>query len=185
MSLVSWAHDIAARKLADSLPRRWAHVQGVARQARRLQSVPGLDAELVEVAALLHDVGYAPDLATLNFHPIDGARYLASIGTPSRLVNLVAHHSAAYQDAEVVGLTHLLADYEDEQTPERDALWWADMTTGPDGETLTFIERMTEVKERYGPEHAVSKAIDLSWPERLRAVERTEARLAAHVKNAD
>ncbi|MTD56871.1 HD domain-containing protein [Amycolatopsis pithecellobii] len=185
MSLVSWAHDVAADKLAEPLPRRWAHVQGVARQARRLAGVPGLDAELVEVAALLHDVGYAPDLAVLGFHPVDGARYLASIGTPARLVNLVAHHSAARQDGAVAGLAHLLDAYEDEQTPERDALWWADMTTGPDGERLTFIQRMTEVKERYGPEHAVSKAIDLSWPERLRAVERTEARLAVQVKNAD
>lgn len=184
MSLVSWAHDVATRKLAEPLPRRWAHVQGVARQARRLNEAPGVDAELVEVAALLHDVGYAPDLAILSFHPIDGARYLETIDTPRRLVHLVAHHSAARQDAEVVGLAHLLDDYEDERTPERDALWWADMTTGPDGEKLTYEARMGEVKERYGPEHPVSKAIDLSWSERLGAVERTEARLA-QVKNAD
>ncbi|GAB2986929.1 HD domain-containing protein [Amycolatopsis acidiphila] len=186
MSLVSWAHGVAARKLADSLPRRWAHVEGVARQARRLQFVPEVDAELVEAAALLHDIGYAPDLAVLGFHPVDGARYLASIGTSPRLVNLVAHHSAACHDAEPLDLAYLLDDYEDERTPERDALWWADMTTGPDGETLTFIERMTEVRSRYGAEHAVSKAIDLSWSVRLGAVERTEARLAAaQVKNAD
>lgn len=182
MSLVSWAHEIAARKLADPLPRRWAHTEGVARQTRRLQPVPGVDTELVEAAALLHDVGYAPDLATLNFHPVDGARYLASIHAPARLVHLVAYHSAARQDAEVVGLAHLLDDYEDEQTPERDALWWADMTTGPDGETMTFEERMAEVKSRYGSEHPVSRAVDLSWWERQGAVERTEARLVASLE---
>lgn len=184
MSLVSWAHDVAAEKLAEALPRRWSHVQGVARQAQTLRHTPGVDAELVVVASLLHDVGYAPDIAALGFHPIDGARYLASIDAPPRLINLVAHHSAALQDAEVVGLTHLYSEYDDELTAERDALWWADMTTGPDGQTMTFEERMAEVKERYGAEHPVSRAIDLSWHDRLTAIERTEER-KGHVKNAD
>ncbi|KAA9160875.1 HD domain-containing protein [Amycolatopsis acidicola] len=176
MSWVSWAHDVAAEKLAESLPRRWSHVQGVAKRARELKDTPGVDAELVEVAALLHDVGYAPDLAVVSFHPVDGARYLQSIDAPGRVVHMVAYHSAARQDAEVLGLEHLLDAYEDELSPERDALWWADMTTGPDGQTFTFQERMAEVKERYGAEHPVSRAIDRSWDDRLAAVERTEAR---------
>jgi putative nucleotidyltransferase with HDIG domain len=44
------------------LPRRWAHVQGVAAGARRLAQVLGADVGLMEAAAWLHDIGYASDL---------------------------------------------------------------------------------------------------------------------------
>lgn len=177
MSLVSWAYEVAEEKLALSLPRRWRHVQGVARQVRRLGELSAPDFEVLEAAALLHDVGYAPDLVDTGSHPIDGARYLASIDAPKRIVDLVAHHSAARQDAELLELEHLLDVYEDEQTPVRDALWWADMTTGPDGQAMTFTERMDEVRARYGPDHPVSRAIERSWDIRQSAVDRMEALL--------
>lgn len=177
VSLVVWAHELAETKLARPLPRRWRHVQGVARQARRLGELSAPDFEVLEAAALLHDVGYAPDLVDTGSHPIDGARYLASIDTPKRIVDLVAHHSAARQDAELLGLEHLLDTYEDEQSAVRDALWWADMTTGPDGQVMTFHERMDEVRARYGPDHPVSRAIERSWDIRQTAVDRSEALL--------
>lgn len=177
MLSVPWAYELARDKLSRPLPRRWRHTQGVARQARRLGELGVSDFGLLEVAALLHDVGYAPDLVDTGFHPIDGARYLVSIDAPTRLVDLVAHHSAARQDAELLGLGHLLDAYEDEQTAVRDALWWADMTTGPDGQTMTFHERMDEVRARYGPDHPVSQAIERSWDIRQAAVDRTEALL--------
>lgn len=174
---MSWAYELSGEKLAGPLPRRWRHVQGVARQARRLGELNALDFEVLEAAALLHDIGYAPDLVDTGSHPIDGARYLASIKAPKRIVDLVAHHSAAWQDAEQLGLDHLLDAYEDEQTPVRDALWWADMTTGPDGQAMTFTERMNEVRARYGPDHPVSRAIERSWDIRQAAVDRTEVLL--------
>lgn len=177
MSLVSWAYELAEETLARPLPRRWRHVQGVARQARRLCELEASDFEVLEAAALLHDIGYARDLAQTEFHPLDGARYLASIRAPIRLVHLVAHHSAARQDAEVLGLANQLDAYEDEETAVRDALWWADMTTGPDGQAMTFQERMDEVRARYGLEHPVSRAIERSWGIRQAAVDRTEALL--------
>jgi HD domain len=60
----------AARRalLQEPLPRRWAHVQGVADRARGLAPVLGADAELIEAAAWLHDIGYAPGLATTGLH---------------------------------------------------------------------------------------------------------------------
>lgn len=177
MSLVSWAYGLAEDKLARPLPRRWRHVQGVARQARRLGELSASDFEVLETAALLHDIGYAPDLVATGSHPIDGARYLTSIEAPKRIVDLVAHHSAARQDAEALGLEHLLDEYEDEQSTVRDALWWADMTTGPDGLAMTFTERMDEVRTRYGADHPVSRAIERSWDIRQAAVDRTEALL--------
>src|SRR4029077_17233843 len=45
--------------LQESLPRRWAHVQGVAARARTLALVLGTDGDLLEAAAWLHDIGYA------------------------------------------------------------------------------------------------------------------------------
>ena len=44
--------------------RTWAHVQGVADRARSLAPVLGADADLLEAAAWLHDIGYAPGLVS-------------------------------------------------------------------------------------------------------------------------
>ncbi|GAB3329339.1 HD domain-containing protein [Micromonospora halotolerans] len=63
MSLVSWAYEVSRQNLSGTLPRRWAHVRGVARKARTLTAAAGDDAPLLEAAAILHDVGYAPHLA--------------------------------------------------------------------------------------------------------------------------
>jgi len=63
-TLASWAQQHAQALLQEPLPRRWAHVQGVADRARGLAPVLGADADLLEGAAWLHDIGYAPCLAT-------------------------------------------------------------------------------------------------------------------------
>lgn len=55
-----WARDLARKHLETPLPRRWAHTQGVARQARTLAPILGDQADLLEAAAWLHDVGYTP-----------------------------------------------------------------------------------------------------------------------------
>ena len=76
MNLADWAEDTARSILQTPLPRRWAHRQGVAAQARTLEVILGKDADLLVAAAWLHDIGYAPDLVDTGFHPLDGARYL-------------------------------------------------------------------------------------------------------------
>jgi len=76
MDLTSWADELARSLLAEPLPRRWAHSQGVAAKARTLAPILGDDAELLQAAAMLHDIGYAPPIAVTGFHPLDGARYL-------------------------------------------------------------------------------------------------------------
>lgn len=135
------------------------------------------DCELLIGAALLHDVGYSPDVAATGFHPLDGARYLRSVHGPDRLVHLVAHHSCAVLEAELRGLAGELAEFEDERTVLRDALWWADMTTTPDGDVTTAAERVAEIQRRYGPDDLVSRFIRRAWSELSAAVERTERRL--------
>ncbi|MBM7811012.1 metal-dependent phosphohydrolase [Saccharothrix algeriensis] len=82
-------------------------------------------------------------------------------------------------EAKLRGLSTELAEWVDEQTPLRDALWWADMTTGPDGDVTSVHDRIAEIQERYGPEDLVTVFIRQAEPELVAAVERTEARLRA------
>lgn len=177
--MYAWAFEVAEQKLAEFLPRRWAHVQGVAERARSLRPVAGEEADLLEAAAILHDVGYAPDLATTAFHPLDGAVFLREIGAPERLVHLVAHHSYAALEAELRGLSAELAEFDDEQGPLRDALWYCDLNTTPDGERVDARGRIAESKQRYGPDHLVTTFIKNASPELLAAVDRTQQRTEA------
>lgn len=176
--VVAWAAELATQRLASVLPRRWAHVQGVARHARAAAASFSVeDGELLVGSALVHDIGYAPELASTGFHPLDGARYLRDIRGPDRLVNLVAHHSCAVLEAQLRGLSGELAEFEDEGTAVRDALWWADMTTTPDGGKTTVAERVTEIQRRYGPDDLISRFIRWAWDDLNAAVRRTEVRL--------
>src|SRR6266700_498716 len=105
MNQADWAAELARNLLEVPLPRRWAHVQGVAAQARSLASILGDDAELLEAAAWLHDIGYSPELVETGFHPLDGARYLRDVQHADPvLCSLVGHHSCAIIEAEERGL---------------------------------------------------------------------------------
>jgi hypothetical protein len=179
MTLFPWAFELAKSMLADALPRRWAHVQGVAQRARCLAGVAGSDADLLQASAILHDIGYAPSIAHTGFHPLDGARFLHDMDAPARLVHLVAHHSYAALEAELRGLSAELAEYEDERGRTRDALWYCDLTTAPDGERVDARERIAEIKQRYGPGHLVTRFITLATPELLTAVDRIRQRADA------
>ena len=102
--LTEWAYPLAESVLAEPLPRRWKHCLGVAERARTIALVLGEDADLLEAAAVLHDIGYAPDLAKTGFHPLDGARYLRDVANADqRVINLVAHHSCSWLVAEARG----------------------------------------------------------------------------------
>nr|WP_268646164.1 HD domain-containing protein [Nocardiopsis sp. EMB25] len=162
------------------MPRRWAHTQGVAEQARSLNGVLGEDADLLEASAWLHDIGYSPDLATTGFHPLDGARYLRDVQKADHeLCSLVAYHSGAVVEAEERGIPGVL---EGEFTHPRqdllEALTYSDMTTGPDGTHLPVERRLSEILERYAPDHLVHRAITRSSPMLTSAVRAVEQRLA-------
>ncbi|MGC4902610.1 HD domain-containing protein [Micromonospora echinospora] len=179
LSLVSWAYDVSRQNLSATLPRWWAHVQGVALKARTLTATVGDDGPLWEAAAILHDVGYAPHLATTGFHPLDGAIYLRDLDAPDRLVHLVAHHSCAVREARLRGLDGQLAAFHDEEGPVRDALWMCDLTTTPDGEPADFASRVAEIKQRYGPGDLVTAFIDSAQQDLADAISRTRSRLQA------
>ena len=137
------ARSLARVKLADTLPRRWRHVQAVAAVAVRLSALPGVCGDALVAAAWLHDVGYAPDLVDTGFHPLDGGRFLRKQGADERLASLVAHHSCAVYEARVRGLDSMLvSEFPLEDSPTYDALVFCDMTTGPAGDPVTYTARM-------------------------------------------
>lgn len=174
---IARARDEARELLAHSLPQRWRHVQGVAAKAALASPLFPGEGHLLQAAALLHDIGYSPKISATGFHPLDGARHLKLHQYPDRLCSLVAHHSAAYLEAELRGFSAELAEWIDEQSPLRDALWWADMTTTPDGEPTDVHARIEEIQKRYGPEDLVTFFVRQAAPELVAAVERTEDRL--------
>lgn len=176
MTDVIAAAQLAQRCLAEPMPRRWQHVQAVAKQAAQLAAAIDLDATTLVCAAWLHDIGYAPSVVDTGFHPLDGARYLGRVGWPDAVCALVAHHSCADVEACERGLgADLLGEFRDEPSVERDALWTADATTGPDGQPMTLDERVCEVEERYGTDHLVARCMRRIRPDLDAAISRTRA----------
>lgn len=75
----------------------------------------------------------------------------------------VAHHSRAIFEAQVRGLAEtLLSEFEPEESLIYDALVFCDLTTGPNGQILSFDDRINDIYRRYGPDHEVSRALDMS-----------------------
>lgn len=170
--MAAWASKVACELLEQPLPRRWAHTQGVARKARSLAPILGDDADLLEAAAWLHDIGYNPEIATTGFHPLDGARYLRDIAhADNTLCRLVAGHSCAIIEAEQRNLAEELSrEFPPADESLRNALTYCDMTTTPDGEHVAVAHRLAEIRDRYGPGHLVTRFIHLAEPHLVDAV---------------
>ena len=132
---------------------RRAHLLAVGRKAASVADLvpPAQRADLV-AAATLHDIGYGHP--RLDFHPLDGARYLAGLGFSATVCHLVAHHSASTYEAEEREID--LAAYAEFPPGRGDlgqahaVLWWADLTTGPKGQDMTVEERLDDIDARHG-----------------------------------
>jgi hypothetical protein len=183
MGQAEWARALANSLLAARLPRRWAHTRGVAGQARRIRSLLGNDAEQVEAAAWLHDIGYSPDLVSSGFHPLDGARYLRDVQDADEvLCRLVAYHSCADIEAGERGLQNTLhTEFAPPPAALNNALIYCDMTTDPDGQPTTVDDRLAEILARYGNDHVVSRAIKRSAPALRDSTTSVARSLAAHL----
>ena len=177
-ALASWAEDIARAFLQEPLPRRWAHVQGVAARARSLAPVLGADADLLQAAAWLHDIGYAPALSLTGLHALDGARYLRDAQrADAMLCRLVAHHSSAVIEAEECRLADVLSlEFDPAPNVLCAVLTYRDMTTSPHGEPVPVDRRLAEIHHRHGPGHPVSRSIQRATPMIVRAVEQVQER---------
>ena len=170
------AHELARSLLAEPLPRRWSHTQGVAATARRLEPILGQDVELVEAAAWVHDIGYSPILVDTRMHALDGARYLRDVERAEPLLcGLVAHHTGAIYEASERGLDAVLTS-EFDFPPDNlaKALTYCDITTGPDGESIDVCERIDDILARYEEDHPVN-----------RTIRKARAYLLASVKDID
>ncbi|WP_203911849.1 HD domain-containing protein [Rhizocola hellebori] len=179
MEHVQWARDLAEKLLAEALPVRWAHTQGVARVAESIADIVDTDAEMLVCAAWLHDIGYAPPLARTGFHPLDGARYLRDeVGADDQLCRLVAHHTCAAIEAENRGLAdELLAEFAPVGGLVADALTFSDMTTSPHGDRVEVQERLAEILSRYGEGSLVAESIAKARPEIERSAQSVAAAL--------
>ncbi len=168
VKIAATARELARSLLEVELPGRWAHSQGVAGQAAALRQLVPAQADVLEAAAWLHDIGYASPIAVTRFHPLDGARHLRDIGFGDPMLwILVAYHTCAEIEADARGLGDVLAA----EFPISDvdpflvaALTYCDMTTGPDGAPLTVDERIAEILGRYGPDEVVHRAIAQATP---------------------
>jgi hypothetical protein len=179
MNQADWAEELARMLLEIPLPPRWAHVQGVAARARTVVPILGEDADLLEAAAWLHDIGYSPALVETGFHPIDGARYLRDAHQADPvLCSLVAHHSYAVIEAEERGLAgELTREFPPASLILGDALAYCDMTTDPGGNLVSVRDRLAEIRERYGPYSTVTRFTRKAEPCLLSSVARTDYRL--------
>ena len=77
------------------------------------------------------------------------------------------HHSASTYEAEERGIDlAVYADFVvDQDLSEAHAvLWWADMTTGPQGQDVTVEDRLEEICVRYGPDEVVTRFINRARP---------------------
>lgn len=156
------AAALAESLLANQLPQRWRHVQGVAQRAELFR--PAHDSErsnLLVVAGLLHDIGYSERIMVTGFHPLDGALHLRALGIDERVVNLVANHSCARMEAQLHGCDRRLAqEFPRDLTLPHDELLFCDLTTGPCGEPLSLEERLEDIRRRYEVGSAVRQFID-------------------------
>lgn len=166
-----------AELLAPLTDSRRAHTVEVGRKVEQVAHlVPeSLRAEVV-TAAYLHDVGYG--YPTSGFHPLDGAELLEARGYSHTVCHLVAFHSASTVEADVRGIDPKALDQFAmlDEVPgidiANDLVWWADMTTGPTGETLTLDERLADIRVRYPEGTLVRTAIDRAEPLLRGAVQR-------------
>ena len=186
MNQADWAAELARKLLEVPLPRRWAHVQGVAAQARTLAPILGNDAGILEAAAWLHDIGYSPEVVATGFHPLDGARYLRDVEhADPMLCRLVANHSCAIVEAEERRLVDALSGEFPAPTPIlNDALAYCDMTTTPTGAIVSVHDRLSEIVERYGPHDMVARFIRKAQTELVSSVVRTDQRLSLAMTSA-
>ena len=153
-----------AATLLEPMGDRWRHTIAVSARAATTAARLGVDTNLAEAAAWLHDIGYAQAIAVTGFHPLDGAEHITRLGWPARIAGLIAYHSGARYVAALRGLSARLSAFVDEEGLLSDTLTYADQTTGPRGEPMTFEQRHAEMLHRHGPDSWNAKADHIRGP---------------------
>ena len=146
--------------------RRLAHILKVADQvSKSLSNTPCLKGftGLGRCAALLHDVGYLETLQDTGFHPIDGARFLQSIGAPDLAAFIICHsHAAEY--ARLANLPSIPISLH----PIASVITFWDVRVAPGGKILSYEQRLEDIRNRHGEE-------SLTWKAHMKAMDRIQA----------
>ena len=161
-----WEWDMAGECLA-GMDRRWSHSQRAHAQSHRLGSLfnAAERAEVLVLAALLHDIGYGTELVRTGFHAIDGALFLRDHAVDEQVVSLVAHHSCAGVEADIRGLSAEMSRFPVHPDPLLvDAMIWYDMTSGPAGEEVGIDWRLEDIRRRYTPGSIVARTVEVTEP---------------------
>lgn len=158
------ARDLAEELIGEMMPR-WRHLSRVGQAAEQLSDWSPRVPETIVVAAWLHDVGYAPKLATTGFHALDGAQELVRRGAPSDVVALVGHHTGARYEAEERGLMDEWRQLPEPDPESLDVLTMIDLSVGPSGDAVSARDRVVEILGRYGETDPVYRAVSRSAPE--------------------
>lgn len=176
-----------AELLAPLSEARRAHSLEVGRKIDAVAYLlPATLREVAVAAGCLHDIGHGHPVT--GFHALDGANYLAAQGFSQSICHIVAYHSASTVEAEVRGIHWSVYDAfaAPPQLPEldlvHDLVWWADMTTGPNGETWTIDDRIAEIRSRYSPVSVVYTTIVRAEPLLRAAVNRVADTLCGSVR---
>ncbi len=135
-------------------------------------------AEVLEQAAILHDVGYSPSIALTGFHALDSARHLRTVDYDERVTSLVAHHSCAAVEAERRDLSGALADFDQVDGLVADCLIFCDMTTRPNVGVVDIGDTLAEILRRYGEASLVGRFIKAASPQLRAAANRVEVMLS-------
>jgi|ERR1019366_548583 hypothetical protein len=176
---IKWALEQAS-SLLSPLGNRWLHVQGVVRQAQWVSKIFDKDNQVMLIAAAyLHDIGYAPQLQKIGFHPLDGAYFLQSCNQ-ERLASLVAYHSEAQFEAKLRGLESMLEQFPREHSEVADALTYCDLTTSPIGLQVSFKDRIIDIFHRYKKTDIVAQSALQAMSSWETAIRLTEQRLYQH-----
>ena len=173
INIITWSAELAGQLLTP-LGNRWFHTQGVVRTAEHVgQAFDNEDREMLIAAAYVHDIGYAPQIQQTGFHPLDGANYLLSLNQ-TRLASLVAYHSEAQFEAKLRNLLSNLSDIPREHSAIADALTYCDMHTNPNGQCISFEERIDDILQRYPKGHIVNQAIRQAIPSYEQVIANTQ-----------
>ncbi len=174
---LSDAGAIASGLLRESLPQRLAHVQGAAKSGQHLVRSHNVG-QLLAVAGMLHDIGYAPTIVDTGFHPIDGARHLRRTGCKESIVNLVAHHTCAEAEADIRGLGGLLrSEFPRDPSLPHDELCFCDLTTSATGQPTTIDVRIAGIRQRRATDVEVMAFLDQAEVELRRIVANVQAKI--------
>jgi HD superfamily phosphodiesterase len=180
MVLEKWAQSYATMLLGQD-ERRLTHTKAVAQKAKELGEElidDPFERDVLVAAAWLHDIGYASTLATTGAHHLDGATHLEARGEV-RLAVLVAHHGSGQSEVTLRGYGEDIARFPREESLVDDLLTYCDLTSGPDGANLTLVERLKEVRARYGDDDIVVRGLGASRDRIDASFKRVETAIAS------